>query len=149
LEQNFEFTNPQADELRFNAAEGKTVVRLPIWTLTGQWKPERLPSLTDQEPGKKKALPEQLPDPGAIVLGPTQEVFPRFAYRITYWRTPPPAKGSKDEPPEPRELLTLQLFNVSRKRIDLREFQYQPGDQDVQNLTPFYVQRYSGESKLR
>src|SRR5262245_53093139 len=149
LEQNFEFTAPRAEELRFNAAEGKTVVRLPIWTLTGQWKPERLASLTEQEPGKQKALPEQLPDRVEIVLGRTEDVLPLFPYRITYWRTPPAAKGSKDELPEPRELLTLQLFNVSRKRIDLREFQYQPGDQDVQNLTPSYVQRYSGESKLR
>jgi hypothetical protein len=46
-------------------------------------------------------------------------------------------------------LLTLELFNVSRKPIDAREFQYQPGDQDVKNLTPYYVERLSGETKLR
>jgi hypothetical protein len=149
LDQNFEFAAPRAEELRFNAAEGKTVVRLPIWIVSGQWKPERLASLAEQEPGKRKVLPEQLPDRVEIVLGRTDDILPLFPYRITYWRTPPPAKGNKDEPTEPRELLTLELFNVSRKRIDLREFQYQPGDQDVQNLTPFYVQRYSGESKLR
>src|SRR5438874_2326236 len=149
LEQNFEFIAPRAEELRFNAAEGKTVVRLPIWNLTGQWKPERLAALAEQEPGKPKALPEQLPDRVELVLGRTEDVLPLFPYRVTYWRTPPRAKNAKDEPAEPRELLTLELFNVSRKRIDLREFQYQPGDQDVQNLTPFYVQRYSGETKLR
>jgi hypothetical protein len=149
LEQNFEFTAPRAEELRFNADEGKTIVRLPIWRLAGQWKPERLATLAEREPGKSKALPEQLPDRVEIVLGRTEDVLPLFPYRITYWRTPPRAKGATDEPGEPRELLTLELFNVSRKRIDLREFQYQPGDQDVQNLTPFYVQRYSGETKLR
>ena len=81
----------------------------------------------------------------------TDEILPLFPYRITYWRkTSADAKAAKNAAKEAqRELLTLELFNVSRKRIDLREFQYQPGDQDVQNLTPFYVQRYSGESKLR
>jgi hypothetical protein len=149
LEQNFQFTEPTADELRFNAEEGKTVVRLPIWRVTGQWKPERLAALAEQEKGKPKALPEQLPDRVEIVLGRTEDVLPLFPYCITYWRTPSRGKNSKDEPAEPRELLTLELFNVSRKRIDPREFQYQPGDQDVQNLTPLYVQRYSGETKLR
>jgi len=149
LDQNFAFDPPQADELRFNAAEGKTIVRLPIWNVSGQWKPERLAALVEREAGKSKTLPEQLPDRVELVLGRTEDVLPLFPYRITYWRSAPIGKAAKDQPREPRELLTLELFNVSRKRIDLREFQYQPGDQDVQNLTPFYVQRYSGESKFR
>ena len=59
------------------------------------------------------------------------------------------AKSAKDAQPQPpRELLTLELFNVSRRGIDRREFEYQPGDQEVQDLTQHYVQRYS-ETKLR
>jgi hypothetical protein len=150
LEQNFAFGQPRPEELQFQAADGKSTVRLPIWMVAGDWKPDRLAALTARE-GKARSLPEQLPDRVEMVLGRTEDVLPLFPYRITYWRTSPAnTKGGKEAASTaPRELLTLELFNVSRKRIDEREFQYQPGDQDVQNLTPFYVQRYSGETKLR
>ena len=151
LDQNFRFGTPQADELRFNAADGQSVVRLPIWTVTGQWKPDRLGTLTERNPAKPAALPEQLPDRVELVLGRTEDVLTLFPYRISYFRTSPIDKKAAKEKVElaPRELLTLELFNVSRKPIDVREFQYQPGDQDVKNLTPFYVQRLTGETKLR
>ncbi len=150
LDQNFAFQEPKADEIQFTAADGKSVVKLPIWTVSGQWKPERLAALTEQEPGKAGGLPEQLPDRVELVLGRTDQVLPLFPYRISYFRTPPVEKNVKEGAvPQPRELLTLELFNVSRKPIDAREFQYQPGDQDVKNLTPYYVQRLTGETKLR
>jgi hypothetical protein len=150
LDQSFAFSPPTADELQFTAGDGKTVVRLPIWLVSGQWKPERLDALAEREPGKSRALPEQLPDRVELLLGRTEDILPLFPYRVTYWRTPSRGKNDKSqEPLPPRELLTLEFFNVSRKKMDPREFQYQPGDQDVQNLTPFYVQRYSGETKLR
>jgi len=151
LDQNFTFAAPRADELRFNSAEGKSLVRLPIWSISGEWKAEKLAALTGREPGKAGPLPDQLPDRVELVLGRTEDILPLFPYRITYWRTTPAhAKAAKDTVAEaPRELLTLELFNVSRKPIDLREFQYQPGDQEVQDLTQHYVQRFSGDTKLR
>jgi hypothetical protein len=148
IEENFQFDEPRPDEVKFTAADGKSEVRLPIWNVAGQWKPDRLESLTARDPAKRGALPEQLPDRVELVLGRTDDVLPLFPFRITYWRTPAADKSSS-KPAQPRELLTLELFNVSRKRIDVREFQYQPGDQDVQNLTPFYVQRLTGDTKLR
>jgi hypothetical protein len=151
LDQNFAFDTPKADEIRFTAADGKSVVRLPIWTTSGTWKPDRLATLTDRDPKKPASLPEQLPDRVDLVLGRTDDVLPLFPYRISYFRTPKPDKHAPPDapPPSPRELLTLELFNVSRKPIEEREFQYQPGDQDVKNLTPYYVQRLTGDSKLR
>jgi len=149
LEQNFAFAAPRAEELRFNSADGKSMVRLPIWIVGGQWKPEKLAALVGREPGKSGALPEQLPDRVELVLGRTDDVLRLFPYRITYWHTPAAKAEDKERAGEPRELLSLELFNVSRKPIDLREFDYQPGDQEVQNLTQFYVQRYAAESKLR
>jgi hypothetical protein len=151
LDQNFLFDEPRADELRFNAADGKSVVRLPIWTVAGRWKPARLATLADRDKKRPNTLPEQLPDRVELVLGRTEEVLPLFPYRISYYRTPPADKNAPKDaaPPAPRELLTLELFNVSRKPIDPREFQYQPGDQDVKNLTPYYVERMTGETKLR
>jgi hypothetical protein len=151
LDANFVFNQPRADELRFTATDGKSLATLPIWMVSGQWKPEKLAALVEREPGKIGALPEQLPDRVELVLGRTDDVLPLFPYRITYWRTPaPPKNAAKDASPlPPRELLTLELFNVARKNIDPREFQYQPGDQDVQNLTQHYVERYTGDTKLR
>ena len=151
LDQNFAFDTPKADEIRFTASDGKSVVRLPIWRVSGLWKPDRLATLTDRDPKKPSSLPEQLPDRVDLVLGRTDDVLPLFPYSISYFRTPAPDKNApKDAPPPgPRELLTLELFNVSRKPIDPREFQYQPGDQDVKNLTQYYVQRMTGDTKLR
>ena len=151
LDQNFAFDPPKADEIRFTAADGASVVRLPIWTTSGTWKPSRLATLAERNPKKPASLPEQLPDRVELVLGRTDDVLPLFPYRISYFRTPSPDKNApQDAPPlAPRELLTLELFNVSRKPIDPREFQYQPGDQDVKNLTPYYVQRLAGDTKLR
>jgi hypothetical protein len=149
LEQNFAYGAPREDEWRFNSADGKSIVRFPVWIVAGRWKPDRLAGLIGREPGKVSALPEQLPDRVELVLGRTDETIPLFPYRITYWRTPAADPKSTGAAPEPRELLTLELFNVARKKIDPREFQYQPGDQDVQDLTQHYAQRYSGEGKLR
>jgi hypothetical protein len=150
IEQNFAFSAPRTDELSFHAGDGKSLVKLPTWIVQGEWKPEKLAALVGKEPGKIGAIPEQLPDRVELVLGRTEDILPLFPYRITYWRTPAADKKGK-EPAigAPRELLTLELFNVSRKAIDVREFQYQPGDQEVQELTQFYVQRYSGETKVR
>ena len=150
LDQNFAFDEPKPDELQFSA-EGGAVVRLPIWQVTGRWKPEQLQSLTGANPAKNASLPEQLPDRVDLVLGRTDGVLPLFPYRITYWRSAPiqSEKGAKAAPTAPRELVTLEFFNVSRRQIDAREFDYQPGDQDVQNLTPSYVQRLTTDTKLR
>jgi hypothetical protein len=150
LDESFAFAAPRAEELRFNSAEGKSFVKLPIWVVSGQWKPEKIAALTGREKGKAGPLPDQLPERVELVLGRSDDVLPLFPYRITYWRSAASdAKSAKDAQPQPpRELLTLELFNVSRRGIDRREFEYQPGDQEVQDLTQHYVQRYS-ETKLR
>jgi hypothetical protein len=126
----------------------------------------------DRESGKIVPLPEQLPNrvelvlrrpdppnPGRGFVEPHTtgrgmvDVLPLFPYRITYRRVPAAnrkaAKSAADA--GPRELLTLEMFKVSNdeKRIDLSAFRYQPGDQDAQNLTTYYIQRFSGGSKLR
>jgi hypothetical protein len=146
IDQNFAFDAPRPDELTFSAADGQSVVRL--WQLTGQWKPEKLAALTGGEKASPAKLPEQLPDRVELVLGRTEDLLPLFPYRITYWRTSS-ADSKSDPPAAARELLTLELFNVSRRPIDPREFEYQPGDQEVQNLTQSYVQRFANETKTR
>ena len=154
LEGNFEFGQPTADELKFTAADGKSIERLPIWRVAGHWKKERLAALTGTDPSKPAAqLPEQMPDRVELILGRTEQVLPLFPYRITYTRAPEiPVKGQggAGETPGPKELLTLEFFNVFRNGdIDPRLFEYNPGDQVVQDMTTAYVQRYSNETKLR
>jgi hypothetical protein len=154
LEKNFDFGPPQADELKFTSSDGQAIERLPIWKLEGRWKPDRL-KLLGADPAKPVAkLPEQLPDRVELILGRTEQVLPLFPYRITYTRAPAEdavaGQGGAGEPPAPRELLTLEFFNVFRKTdIDQSVFDYNPGDQVVQDLTTAYVQRYSSDTKLR
>lgn len=145
LDQNFAFAEPQADELQFNAAGDQGVVRLPIWRVAGHWKPEKLAALTGNDRSKPAKLPEQFPERVELILGRTSDVLPLFPFCLTYWRAESAGKAAPTE----RELLKLEFFNVSRRAIEPREFDYQPGDQDVQNLTQTYVQRFTSETKLR
>jgi hypothetical protein len=149
LEESFDFAPPRSEELQFNAPEGKGVVRLPIWRMDGKWKPQRLAALLGHKLKAGEALPEQLPDRVELVLGRNEEVLALFPYRITYWKTPPTDLKSNAPAPEPQEMLMLELFNVSRRPIDSREFDYQPGDQHYDELTPQYAQRLGGETKTR
>ena len=51
----------QAAELPYTAADG-SIKQLPIWVIEGDWKPERLTTITGRTPDKQKAgeLPEQV-----------------------------------------------------------------------------------------
>jgi hypothetical protein len=150
LAENFAFAPGRAEQLPFNSPDGKSIVRLPIWHIEGTWKPARLAALLGHEPAANERLPDQLPDRVELVLGRSEEILPLFPYRITYWKSPAAGSGAKDEPaPRPRELLTLELFNVSRRPIEAREFEYHPGDQRVEELTPQFAQRLSGETEVR
>jgi hypothetical protein len=151
LEQNFAFESPRADELEFSADDGRSLRRLPIWILTGHWKPEALQTLLGRD-AKADKIPEQLPDKIEIVLG-RDEVLPLFPYRVTYWRTPKLDTGGIDHgtSPAPQKLLSLELFKVSRQRnIAPSEFIYQPGtNQEVRDVTARYVQRLSTSTVTR
>lgn len=152
LRDNFSFDTPRADELQFISADGASVQKLPIWTVKGRWKPERLATFTGKAPDAPAAtLPDQLPDEVELVLGRTEKILPLFPYRITYWRTSnTKADASASPEPQPHELLTLELFNVYQKGdIDRREFQFDAGEQEVLDLTTAYVQRVGPETIRR
>jgi hypothetical protein len=143
LEKNFVFGKAEAQNLEFTGDDG-LVQRLPIWVIEGRWKPEQLAQISGREAGRNQTgeLPDQLPDVVRLTLGRTTSVLPLFPYRVAYLKQ---AKSSgEDAKPAPlRELLTLELFNVHRKGdIDEREFQYSPADQQVQDLTRAYLQRF-------
>jgi hypothetical protein len=145
LSRDFSYDAPRADELAFTASDGRSIRRLPIWRLSGRWKADRLAALKRSDGGKPAAAPEQLPERVELVLGRTEEILPLFPYRIAYWAAgEPEANDRSGQPPAPRQCLLLELFNVSRQPIDPQEFVYNPGDQEIRDVTARYVQRISG-----
>jgi len=148
LASDFSFDTPRADELAFTAGDGQSIQRLPIWRLAGRWKADRLAALKRSDGGKPSAAPEQLPERVELVLGRTEEILPLFPYRIAYWAAgEPEANDRSGQPPAPRQCLLLELFNVSRKPIDPQEFAYNPGDQEIRDVTARYVQHVSGAQR--
>jgi hypothetical protein len=158
LEQNFRFGPAEARSLSFNAGGGQ-VERLPIWIVEGAWKKDRLAAVSGRDADKLRPgeLPEQLPDRVRLVLGRTTDVLPLFPYRVTYLRLPKPKAErapaddkASAQAERPRELLSLELFNVHRKGdIDPGEFDYSPAGQQlqVQDLTTAYLQRYADQRR--
>ena len=149
LHDHFDFDPPTEDELQFTGADGQSIERLPVLVVRGRWKPKVLSKLINGDPQKTK-LPEQLPDEVELLLGRPEQVLPLFPYRVTYWKRANSAASGQGRGGELRPLMTMELFNVYRKGdIDPREFDYNPGDQEVADLTPGYLQRLGLAPKTR
>lgn len=142
LDAHFDFDPLRQDELRFQPAPGESVARLPVWIVRGRWKPSYRTQLAgSQEKKENLRLLPQVPEEVELVLGGQQTPFPLFPYRITFWQQGPPGRPA-DRAPAWRELFSLEFFHVSRHvPSDPGLFDYEPGDQEVENLTPAYVQR--------
>jgi hypothetical protein len=147
LHHNFDFAPPRDDELQHVSPDGRSVERLPVHVIRGRWKPDRLAAVLAK--GKGKDAPQQLPDAVELVLGRADQPHPLFPYRITYLQDAE-ADGAQGRGGEPlRPMLVLELYGVHRKGdLDPRDFDYQPGSQDVADLTTAYLQRL-GLAKAR
>ena len=153
LGRNFKFTEPRPDELQFPSPDGGPLQRLPVVVVRGHWRSDRLQQLRKLEKGVSKDDAEQLPDEVEIVLSRQDQTPPLFPYRITYLKKgQEPGRGGAGQGgagESLRPLLTLELFNVHRKGdLDPRQFDYQPGDQEVADLTQSYLNRL-GLTKTR
>ena len=146
LHRSFNFSPATASEVEFTSADGRSVERMPVWIVTGEWKQERLDFLTgNKTPENLAKLPQQLPTRVELILGRVDHAFPLFPYRISYLR--PRGQSGTDEPPtadpgsfEP--LCTLEFYGVYHTSdIDPREFAYDPGDQEVADLTQHFMVR--------
>lgn len=119
---------------QFNPARAANWGDVPVWELSGTWRPERIA-------GHKK-LPAHLPDRVRVVLGRSEPVV-GFPFRIEYQRQ---TSGT------PRSLVTLDLFEIRRVEIDPRSIRYEPTEQELQgliDLTDVHVQRVATELELR
>jgi hypothetical protein len=153
LHQNFDFTDPRPDELQFKAEGSAAIERLPVLVVRGKWKADRLAALRQTDKGLSKDRAEQLPDAVELVLGRDDQPLPLFPYRITFQKADGEGQGRAGRGGETdslRPMLTLELFNVHRKGdLDPWQFDYQPGDHEVADLTQSYLQRLGLTTKAR
>jgi len=148
LHRNFDFTAPQDDELQYTVEGGQGIKRMPVVVVRGRWKKDRLAALLTMEKGTSKDDPEQLPDAVELVLGrPDDRALPLFPYRITYLRDARNDKANSGKGEQGRggdaleAMLMLELFNVHRSNLQPEQFDYQPSEKDVADLTQSYLLR--------
>lgn len=157
LHQNFDFETATASELEF-ALPDNHVDRLPVWIVRGSWKPDHLAALLKKKGATGGELPAQIPERVELILGRSEKIFPLFPYRITYLRHESPA-ASDDGAGEPAPaspssgkllpLITLELFDVAypQEEFDPLQFEYNHGDQEVDDLTLAFIKKLGGQTR--
>lgn len=144
LDRNFEFAAPRDDELHYTVEGGQGVQKLPVIVVRGRWKKDRLAALLTTDKGKSKEDAEQLPDAVELVLGREDDAsLPLFPYRITWLQDVQPDGKDKQGrgAGQLRAMLLLELFNVQRSKLTPEQFDYQPSERDVADLTQSYLVR--------
>lgn len=141
LNRNFDFGASRRDNLEFPSATGNGRDQLPVWIVEGVLKPDRLKQLA----GDRGRAAVQLPTRVQLVLGGTEKIFPLFPYRVAYHHNPAalPAseKGGAGQGGE-HLLAQLEFFGVQHTAaLDPRDFEYNPGQQEVQEMTVAYLQK--------
>ncbi len=116
------------EAFRFSEVTEGRLDELPVWSIDGGWKPERLAQLLPgQAVGIRRGQPADLSPltpniPHRVVLHVgCDDLFP---YRIEYWRTEPGEEGAS---PQEKLMLVMELYEVQLgARIDPAEFVYRP-----------------------
>jgi len=104
-----------------------------VLRVRGRMKPERKQQLMGERKGQGG---EQIPDAVELTLG-TDASLPLFPYRIEYLQ-----RQAKDKDPEFASLLMLDFFSAKvRRDIDPQQFEYFPGDQEVEDRTRLFLER--------
>lgn len=130
LNRNFQFESATASQIEFPSSNGQKVESLPVWIVEGKFDPEWKPATIPRG--------EQIPDEVQLVLGRVEKVLPLFPYRVSYFRKP--KKDDASTSAERKPLMVIEFFGVSRSsEVDPREFHYNPGDQEVEDLTTYYL----------
>lgn len=91
---------------------------------------------------KKGQGREQIPDAIELTLG-TDDALPLFPYRIEYLKS-----KSAEEPGELSPMLTLDFYSAKvQNDFDPQQFEYFPGDQEVEDRTRLFLERLGFEVK--
>jgi hypothetical protein len=140
---NFEFETPRAGMLQ----------NVPVWVVAGHWRPEQLKNLVQGRDVPLDQLPVQLPARVEITLG-RDNILPLFPYRLEWLRQVRDEATNQDKAPASREtrwepMVTMELYEVSRRaQYDPARFEYEPGDQEVEDVTQAYLYK-EGHSIVR
>jgi len=138
LSRDFDFGPARAGEIELPGGNSLPT-RTPVWAVSGVWKKERWEELTTSPAKKKVAAPPLLPQRVDLVLHRSEQSFPLFPYRVLYYG--PSETGGAGEG-SLRPIVSMELFNLqTAANLDPRDFDYNPGEQEVEDLTAVYLQK--------
>jgi hypothetical protein len=124
--------------------EGNSLpTRVPVWAVSGTWKKERWQELTAVAAKKKKdAAPPLLPQRVDLVLNRSERSFTLFPYRVLYYAAAENSRAGEGAAINLRPIVSMELFNLATAaNLDPRDFDYNPGEQEVEDLTAVYLQK--------
>ena len=123
----------------FEPAEEAKLSDRQVLRLRGQIKADLRSQLVS---GSKGRGGEQIPDALELILG-TDQALPLFPYRLEYLKRPPKDKAGTLTP-----LLTLDFVSVKvRSDLDPQQFEYYPGNQEVEDRTRLFLDRLGFQAK--
>ena len=123
----------------FGSAHPRNVDQVPVWVIEGQWKPTKMP---DGQPASQSNETAQAtlahqhtvrPDRVRLLLGRGRPV-PLFPYRIVFYTERNKIKHS---------VVAIEFFDIRKMdQVDQAWFEYQPGDQDVEDITDDFLKQF-------
>jgi uncharacterized protein YcgL (UPF0745 family) len=123
----------------FESARNERVGEREVLRVRGRINPAMKGQLLSEKKGQGG---EQIPDAVELTLG-TDSALPLFPYRIEYLKRAPKGKSG-----ELATLLTLDFFSAKvRRDIDPQQFDYFPGDQEVEDRTRLFLERLGFAAK--
>jgi hypothetical protein len=142
LSRDFDFGSARAGEIELPSGNSLPT-RVPVWAVSGKWKPERWKELTAITSKKKKdATPPLLPQRVDLVLNRSERSFTLFPYRVLYYAAGENSRAGEGAAINLRPIVSMELFSLATAAdMDPRDFDYNPGEQEVEDLTAVYLQK--------
>ena len=124
-------------QFRFGLAQTRKIDRVDVWQITGQRKPPVLSAsnAAQQTTSQNRKETDNViqPDRVRLLLGRSKPV-PLFPYQIVFFRED---KGTS------RAIVSIDFFDIRKmSEVDRAWFDYQPGNQDVEDLTETFLMRF-------
>lgn len=148
LSRDFDFGEAREGTIDFPGGNDNRAARLPVWAVSGTWKPARLKQLTTVSAKQKNAGPPLLPQRVDLVLGHDERSFALFPYRVIYYANDEKSGAGQGGAVNMNPIVSMEFFNVqTAANLDPRDFDYNPGEQEVEDLTSVYLQKLGLQSK--